>query len=140
MKKRPQTKRRRRIAVMGLGVLAAAALAVPSQAGAAKPTVAADATFDFAPCVVRASYEWSGFPPARAREAEVSIFSPSGSSVFQTVVPDANEGTINASSSAFSGGTGNYQVVGHLLDKKGRVIAQSNATDSVFASPVNCIN
>jgi hypothetical protein len=118
---------------MGLGVLAAAVLALPSQVGAAKPTATADITpFPAALCGADATYEWSGFPSAWARTAEISIFVEDLRLAHESVVTDANHGTIDTSASFPIGQPFTSRVVGHLLDKKGRVIAQSEATDSVF--------
>ena len=128
---------RRRITMMGLGVFAVAALALPSLGGADKPTPSATATAtstDPFLCEVVASYQWSAFP--KAREWHLDVRNQDGT------LSGEREGTAKRSGMAsftanISSATDSYHADGWLTDKAGHLITGSADTSDPVSVP-NC--
>ena len=122
-----QTRGRRRIALMAVGVLAAGALALPSQ-GAAKPIPATSAalTVDGPPfCHVTATYTWENFKRVRTMVLEITDVTANHTTEFrEAVAGGAKSGTISHFVIGLGGNS--YTANGHLENKKGQEVANSD--------------
>ena len=116
---------------------AALCFALPAQAAAAPP--AADLSFSAVPdvinqnCDITASYVASGFN--KASSAELFVVNQNGAIVVGPFTQLVTNGSVTIDPPfVFFRAYGTYTAVGHMFDKKGRVIANSEVT----AGPTNC--
>ena len=127
------TRRRRQIAVIGLGVLAVAVLAMPQSVAAKKATsleAAENCGSDPTAKTIDATYEWSGFAPAR--QARITfVDETTGVSESSTQLAERS-GSFFASRSANTHVGDTYHVEAELLNAKGDVIRGSEEVSTSF--------
>jgi len=110
---------------MGLGALAAVAMALPSQA-AAKPT-ASITNVSAGNCTLNVTYEWSGFGSARGGTARIELQEGGIGAGAKEQSPIDSSGTFTQQFPNLNGGS--YSITGLLVNRRGFAVKGSVDTD-----------